>query len=340
MAKSDRTSGTWGWSLHGRRGRLGRVAGQGAGVVCRETTAHQEQWSGTSSRRRERCWPREIKGVYSLQPGVGQWLWLSPIQWTWIWANSRRWWRAGEPGMLQSMGSQSWTWLSNWRTTTTGFQRHDKPWWLGAQGLCFLCRLTHLRKRGCPSPGEKNKVRPEKTSCWFRLWGKEGPGSFWLLLPHSSLGFPFALCKTLGAWPALQPHVENSSVGQIRFIQRSEGTTASQFSLQQHSMRCGLHTNRRLEMSAHVGTGTSNSSGPALQSWAWIPFPLISFLFPLSYFLSWLLVVFPFHPADMWGHSLPKPTLPHIWKSRVHIWTPSSSGRSLFDILFFETQSV
>ena len=26
--------------------------------------------------------------------------------WTWIWANSRRWWRTGEPGMLQSMGSQ------------------------------------------------------------------------------------------------------------------------------------------------------------------------------------------------------------------------------------------
>ena len=30
----------------------------------------------------------------------------SPIQWTWIWANSRRWWRTGKPGMLQFMGSQ------------------------------------------------------------------------------------------------------------------------------------------------------------------------------------------------------------------------------------------
>ena len=30
----------------------------------------------------------------------------SPIQWTWIWANSRRYWRTEEPGMLQSMGSQ------------------------------------------------------------------------------------------------------------------------------------------------------------------------------------------------------------------------------------------
>ena len=28
------------------------------------------------------------------------------FQWTWIWANSRRWWRTGNPHMLQSVGSQ------------------------------------------------------------------------------------------------------------------------------------------------------------------------------------------------------------------------------------------
>ena len=28
----------------------------------------------------------------------------SPNQWTWVWANSRRWWRTGKPGVLQSMG--------------------------------------------------------------------------------------------------------------------------------------------------------------------------------------------------------------------------------------------
>ena len=27
-----------------------------------------------------------------------------PMQWTWTWANSRRWWRTGKPGVLQSMG--------------------------------------------------------------------------------------------------------------------------------------------------------------------------------------------------------------------------------------------
>ena len=29
---------------------------------------------------------------------------VSLIQWTWVWASSRRWWRTGKSGMLQSMG--------------------------------------------------------------------------------------------------------------------------------------------------------------------------------------------------------------------------------------------
>ena len=38
----------------------------------------------------------------------------SPTRWTWVWASSRRWWRTGRPSVLQSMGSQSRTWLSDW----------------------------------------------------------------------------------------------------------------------------------------------------------------------------------------------------------------------------------
>ena len=29
---------------------------------------------------------------------------VSLTQWTWVWANSERWWRTGKPGVLQSMG--------------------------------------------------------------------------------------------------------------------------------------------------------------------------------------------------------------------------------------------
>ena len=40
----------------------------------------------------------------------------SPTQWTWVWASFWRW--TGKFGMLQSMGLQSWTQLSNWTITT------------------------------------------------------------------------------------------------------------------------------------------------------------------------------------------------------------------------------
>ena len=33
--------------------------------------------------------------------------WMASMtQWTWVWANSRRWWRTGKPGVMQSMGSK------------------------------------------------------------------------------------------------------------------------------------------------------------------------------------------------------------------------------------------
>ena len=38
--------------------------------------------------------------------------WLDLL--AWVWKNSRSWWWTGRPGMLCFMGSQSWTWLSNW----------------------------------------------------------------------------------------------------------------------------------------------------------------------------------------------------------------------------------
>ena len=40
--------------------------------------------------------------------------WMAtPTQWTWVWSNSRRWWMTEKPGMLQSVGVQSQTQLSN-----------------------------------------------------------------------------------------------------------------------------------------------------------------------------------------------------------------------------------
>ena len=38
----------------------------------------------------------------------------SPTQWSGVWASSRSWWWTGKPAMLQSMGLQSRTRLSDW----------------------------------------------------------------------------------------------------------------------------------------------------------------------------------------------------------------------------------
>ena len=43
-------------------------------------------------------------------------LMASPTQWTWVWTSSGRWWRAGKPGMLQSLGVtelDTTEWLNN-----------------------------------------------------------------------------------------------------------------------------------------------------------------------------------------------------------------------------------
>ena len=69
-----------------------------------------------------KLWPPDVKSwVIGKDPDAGKdWLrargevgdrgqevWIASLtQWTWVWANSRRWWRTGKPGLLKSMVSQ------------------------------------------------------------------------------------------------------------------------------------------------------------------------------------------------------------------------------------------
>ena len=53
---------------------------------------------------------RRRRGQQSIRCG---WM-TSPTQWTWVWINSGSWWWTGRPGVLQSMGLQSQTLMSNW----------------------------------------------------------------------------------------------------------------------------------------------------------------------------------------------------------------------------------
>ena len=51
-------------------------------------------------------WWGRLKAV-GKRDGRGWDGWMASVtQWTWVWANSGRWWRTRKSGMLQSMGSQ------------------------------------------------------------------------------------------------------------------------------------------------------------------------------------------------------------------------------------------
>ena len=70
---------------------------------CKEWTHWKRPW----------CWERLKSGGEGDDRGWDGWM-ASPTQWTWVWVNSGSWGWTGKPGVLQSMGSQSWTQLSNW----------------------------------------------------------------------------------------------------------------------------------------------------------------------------------------------------------------------------------
>ena len=70
---------------------------------CKELTHWKWLW----------CWERLMAGGEGEDRRRDSWI-ASPSRWTWVWASSRSWWWTGKSGVLQSMGSQSQTWLSSW----------------------------------------------------------------------------------------------------------------------------------------------------------------------------------------------------------------------------------
>ena len=63
-------------------------------------------------------WERLRAGGEGNNRGWDGWM-TSPIQWTWVWVDSRGWWWTGRPGVLRSMGSQrlghNWVTELNWQ---------------------------------------------------------------------------------------------------------------------------------------------------------------------------------------------------------------------------------
>ena len=74
---------------------------------CKELTHWKKPW----------CWEGLGEGEEGEDRGWDGWM-ASLTRWTWVWANSRRWWWTGRPGVLLFMGSQrivhDWATELNW----------------------------------------------------------------------------------------------------------------------------------------------------------------------------------------------------------------------------------
>ena len=75
------------------------------------------EWSNIKNGKIIRTYPWYWERLRARKGGDTWWGgWMaSLLQWTWVWANSGRWWRTEKSGILQSMGSQRDTteWLNN-----------------------------------------------------------------------------------------------------------------------------------------------------------------------------------------------------------------------------------
>ena len=95
-----------------------------------------------------------------------------------VWVNSGSWWWTGKPGVLQSMGLQSQTTLSNWTELIKGYwlvdvegkvwleitglqasvftdSRNDHQWMLTGEEVCMMLKCHHvdyiqLQREKCP----------------------------------------------------------------------------------------------------------------------------------------------------------------------------------------------
>ena len=78
--------------------------------------------------KRTGCWERMKTRGDGDNRGWDGWM-ASLIQWTWVWASSRSWWRTGNPGVLQSVGHRV---------------RYD---WAAEQQQLSVCRVSTILRR-------------------------------------------------------------------------------------------------------------------------------------------------------------------------------------------------
>ena len=153
---------------------------------------------------------------------------VSPTQWTWVWANCRRWWRIGKPGVLKSTGSQRVkhnlvTEQQQWGTKIPhalwpkSFLRIVTHNWTYRLGCADSACLHHTCKGRevlfqCPPSALALRFMPGLGVCKLQIfshsWPKKGhkgecgrqKGLLPICLPGTADGSNFQLLSTFPAW--------------------------------------------------------------------------------------------------------------------------------------------
>ena len=124
------------------------------------------------SRKRPWFWERLRAGGEEGNRGWDGWM-ASPTQWTWVQAKSRRWWRTGKPGVLQSMGSRSrhnWvtelTWMTDPPVLSTCLNLASPAVHLSATSLTRFPGLGHA---SCAAMRELTASQRSHSSLWAEI---------------------------------------------------------------------------------------------------------------------------------------------------------------------------
>ena len=106
---------------------------------CEELTHLKRPW----------CWERLKAGGEGDDRGWDGWTASLP-QWTWVWTSSGSWWWTGKPGVLQSMGLQSQTQLSDWTELNWRPPQYSEILSILKVSTMYKLLSTSPPKRVCP----------------------------------------------------------------------------------------------------------------------------------------------------------------------------------------------
>ena len=122
------------------------------GLMLKPKLQYFGHWcEGPAVWKRPWCWERLKAGRERGDRGWDDWM-ASLTQWTWVWANSRRYWRTGKAGAFQSMGSQRVG--HNWKQQVSAYVTSGdkmKSWECICREICCP-KIKSWRRKWQPTP--------------------------------------------------------------------------------------------------------------------------------------------------------------------------------------------